>query len=52
MFDNEYCIMDNKFRDLVTKHNGWVWKDERKPDSPVSARVPWVVGPARALNPA
>ncbi len=31
--DTEYCILDNKFRDLVTERQGFDWVDEAKPDS-------------------
>jgi len=31
--DTEYCILDNKFRDLVTERQGFEWVDEAKPDS-------------------
>ena len=39
-YDNEYCILDNKFRDLVTEKQGFEWVDEAKPDSYV--RLPQV----------
>ena len=32
-YDSEYCILDNKFRDLVTERQGFEWVDEAKPDS-------------------
>ena len=32
-YDNEYCILDNKFRDLVTEKLGFEWVDEAKPGS-------------------
>jgi hypothetical protein len=32
-YDNEYCILDNKFRDLVTEKQGFEWVDEAKPES-------------------
>lgn len=33
--NNEYCILDGKFKELVSEKNGFEWVDERKPDQEV-----------------
>ena len=34
-YNDEYCILDGKFKELVSEQSGFEWVDERKPDQEV-----------------